>query len=61
MSSKEIKSIFDDLQKNEINLNQSQISFIGSVKKYFHQYKKLSDKQIFILAEIKKYMQERQV
>ena len=57
MTNKVIKSVFDHLQEMEIHLNQSQVSFVGSLKNYFNRNKMLSDKQIFILNEISKYVQ----
>lgn len=59
MNSKEIKSAFEYLQMNEDRLNPGQNSFVGSLRKQFVRSKRLSEKQQFILYEIKKYVYEK--
>ena len=61
MNHRDIKSVFTYLQKNESYLNQNQLSFIGSLKTYFNRNKMLSEKQIFILNEIAKYIEKQGV
>lgn len=54
---KEIKEIFGYIEDNRINMNPSQIRFIESLKKYYKRERLLSDKQLFILHEIRNYIQ----
>ena len=61
MNYKEIKSVFNYLHENEIYLNPGQTSFIGSLRKYFNKEKRLSERQIFILKEIMKYVQKQDI
>lgn len=53
----EIISAFDYLKKNEPDMKPGQISFIGSLKKYFNKNKRLSNGQESILFEIKNYVE----
>jgi hypothetical protein len=54
---KEIKEIFQYIEDNRINVNPSQIRFIETLKKYYKRERSLSDKQLFILHEIRNYVQ----
>ena len=52
----EIRDLFDYLYLNRRNLSRSQLSFCESTQKQFRRDKSLSEKQITILREIKKYL-----
>jgi hypothetical protein len=51
-----IKELFDSLYLCEKQLTPSQLDFIRGVKKQFARTKELSEKQVKILIEIKKYL-----
>lgn len=51
-----VNEIFDFLYLREKQLTSSQLEFIRSVKKQFKRDKTLSEKQIKILKEIRKYL-----
>jgi len=51
-----IKETFDYLYLNENKLSGSQLNFIDSCKKQFRKNKSLSEAQVKVLTEIKKYM-----
>ena len=51
-----VNEIFDFLYLREKQLTSSQLEFIQSVKKQFKRDKTLSEKQIKILKEIRKYL-----
>jgi len=50
----ELKGIFQYLADNKSEMSLSQITLIKGFKKYFKRNKKLSDKQLNVLLEIKK-------
>jgi len=50
--SQEIKNAFDYLKRNEGIMTQGQISFVGSLLKWFYKKKSLSSTQAQILFEI---------
>ena len=56
-----IKEIFDTLYLSEKQLTPSQLDFIRGVKKQFARTKELSEKQVKILIEIKKYLPASEV
>ncbi|HEY5124521.1 MAG TPA: hypothetical protein VIK14_12380 [Ignavibacteria bacterium] len=56
-----IKETFDYLYLCEKQLTPSQLEFIRSVKKQFARTKELSEKQMKILIEIKKYLPAQEV
>lgn len=55
MTKREIKEFFNELLEKRTSLTENQIQFILSVQKYWRQTGNLSDKQKYILDQIKKY------
>ncbi len=55
MNKREIKTFFNSLLEKRASLSDSQVKFIESVQKYWKQTGNLSEKQIYILNQIKKY------
>ncbi len=55
MTKREIKEFFSSLMEKQASLTENQIKFITSVHKYWKQTGNLSEKQIHILNQIKKY------
>jgi hypothetical protein len=53
----EINNAFDFLQKNEGNMTPGQISFTGSLLKWYKKNKGLSNAQAHILFEIKNHVE----
>lgn len=51
-----IRDVFIDLVENSTRLSDSQLELIKSMKKYYVRNKKLSEKQLSTLLEIKKYL-----
>lgn len=51
-----IRDLFSDLQASEGRLTDSQVTLIKSMKKYYQKNKKLSEKQLSVLLEIKKFL-----
>ena len=50
-----IRDIFTDLQASAGRLTDSQLTLIKSMRKYYDKNKKLSERQLSTLLEIKKY------
>ena len=48
-----IKDLFQDLQT--VPLNDSQLNLVTSMKQSYQKHKKLSEKQLSILLDLKKY------
>lgn len=55
--SQEIKNAFDYLKRNEGIMTNGQISFVGSLQKWFFKKKGLSNTQALILFEIKNHVE----
>jgi hypothetical protein len=53
---KEVRNLFKSLFLNRRNLSRSQLSFCESAQNQFKKSKQLSDKQVNILREIKKFL-----
>jgi hypothetical protein len=53
---KEVKNLFKSLFLNRRNLSRAQLSFCESAQHQFKKSKQLSDKQVSILREIKKFL-----
>jgi len=51
-----IKETFDKLYLNEKQLTAGQLQFIDGCKKHFKRYGELSEKQITVLNDIRKYL-----
>jgi len=51
-----IKEIFDKLYLYRDSLTVGQREYIDSIKKYYKKYHSLSDKQLAVLQDIKKYL-----
>ena len=51
-----IKELLDELYKNENHLTASQHDFIFSCKRQYNRNRDLSERQISVLTEIKKYL-----
>jgi len=51
--------IISELLNNSEHLRPGQVDFINSVRKYKRRYKKISDKQLFILKEIRSGLNEK--
>jgi hypothetical protein len=50
-----IRDLFTDLQAVAGKLSDPQVNLIGSMKRYYQKYKKLSEAQLQILLEIRKH------
>ena len=57
----EIKELFDALYLCEGELTPGQTDFIRGAKKQFHKTKELSDRQISVLREIKRFLPSEEV
>lgn len=51
-----VKEAFDYLEQNAGRLSDSQIDFVSSLRRYHHKVKTLSEKQMNVLFDIKKFI-----
>jgi hypothetical protein len=51
-----VKETFETLESNKSSLSLSQIDLLNGFKKQFNRKKSLTDKQLSILFDLKKYL-----
>jgi hypothetical protein len=56
-----IKELFDSFYLDEKNLTSAQLAFVEGAKKYFSRNRELSDRQISVLRDIKKYLPTQKI
>ena len=56
---KQIKELLSELLQNIDQLRSGQVDYINSVNKFFKRYKRISDKQLIILKDIRAELNEK--